>query len=47
MFRLIGVELGGSTLMQGNNLSLVLNASISSNALKKKHSAIAYDRVLV
>jgi hypothetical protein len=34
------------TLMLGNNISLVLNTSVSSSVLKKKHNAIAYYRVL-
>jgi hypothetical protein len=31
--------------MLGDNMSVVLNASIPSSVLKKKHNAIAYHRV--
>ena len=35
----------GSILMLGDNKSVVLNTTIPSSALKKKHNAIAYHRV--
>jgi hypothetical protein len=37
--------LDGLTLMLGDNMSVVLNTSVPSIVLKKKHSAIAYHRV--
>ena len=45
--QMIGVPIDGSVLMLGdNNLkSVVLNTTIPSSALKKKHNAIAYHRV--
>jgi hypothetical protein len=40
------VELVGSTLMLGDNMSVVLNTSVLSSVLeKKKHNAIAHLRV--
>ena len=45
MLRSLGVELEGPTLMLGDNMSVVLNTSVPSSVLKKKHNAIAYHRV--
>jgi len=46
MLRSLGVDLDGPTLMLGdNNMSVVLNTSVPSSVLKKKHNAIAYHRV--
>jgi hypothetical protein len=42
MLRSLGVSLEGPTLMLGNNMSVVLNTSVPSSALKKKHNAISY-----
>jgi hypothetical protein len=42
MLRSLGVALGGPTLMLEDNMSEVLNTSIPSSVLKKKHNAIAY-----
>ena len=42
---MLGVPLDGSILMLGDNKSVVLNTTIPSSALKKKHNAIAYHRV--
>jgi hypothetical protein len=42
MLRSLGVDLEGPTLMLGDNMSVVLNTSVSSSVLKKKHNAIAY-----
>jgi hypothetical protein len=39
------VAFDGPTLMLGNNMSVVLNTSVPSSVLKKKHNAIAYHRV--
>ena len=43
--QMIGVPIDGSTLMLGDNKSVVINTTIPSSALKKKHNAIAYHRV--
>jgi hypothetical protein len=45
MLRSLGVDLDGSTLMLGDNMSVVLNTSVPSSVLKKKQNAIAYHRV--
>ena len=45
MLRSLGVSLEGPTLMLGDNMSVVLNTSVPSSVLKKKHNAIAYHRV--
>jgi hypothetical protein len=45
MLRLLGVVLDGPTLMLGDNTSIVLNTSVTSSVLQKKHNAIAYYRV--
>ena len=39
------MDLDGPTLMLGDNMSVVLNTSVPSSVLKKKHNAIAYHRV--
>ena len=43
--RMLGVPLDGPAMMLGDNLSVVLNTSIPSSMLKKKHCAINYHRV--
>jgi dTDP-glucose pyrophosphorylase len=45
MLRSLGVDLDGLTLMLGDNMSMVLNTSVPSSVLKKKHNAIALHRV--
>jgi hypothetical protein len=45
MLRSLGVDFDGPTLMLGDNMSVVLNTSVPSSVLKKKHNAIAYHRV--
>ena len=45
MLRSLGVDLDGPTLMLGDKMSVVLNASVPSSVLKKKHNAIAYHGV--
>ena len=45
MLRSLGVTLDGPTLMLGDNMSVVLNTTVPSSVLKKKHNAIAYHRV--
>jgi hypothetical protein len=41
----LGVDLDGPTLMFGDNMTVVLNTSVPSSVLKKKHNAIAYHRL--
>ena len=43
--QMLGVAIDGSILLLGDNKSVVLNTTIPSSALKKKHNAIAYHRV--
>jgi hypothetical protein len=45
MLRSLGVALDGPSLMLGDNMSVVLNTTVPSSVLKKKHNAIAYHRV--
>ena len=45
MLRSLGVDFKGPTLMLGDNMSVVLNTSVPSCVLKKKHNAIAYHRL--
>ena len=45
MLQSLGVALDGPTLMLDDNMLVVLNTSVPSSALKKKHNAIAYHRV--
>jgi hypothetical protein len=43
--RMLGVPVHGPALMMGDNKSVVLNTSMPSSALKKKHNAVAYHRI--
>ena len=43
--RMLGVPLDGPALMLGDNMSVVLNTTVPSSALKKKHLGIGYHRV--
>jgi hypothetical protein len=43
--RMLGVPVDGPALMLGDNMSIILNTSVPSSVLKKKHNAIAYHRV--
>jgi hypothetical protein len=45
MLRSLGVALDGPALMLGDNMSVVLNTTVPSSLLKKKHNAIAYHRI--
>jgi hypothetical protein len=45
MLRSLGVALDGPALMLGDNMSVVLNTTVPSSVLKKKHNEIAYHRV--
>ena len=43
--RSLGVEVDGPALMFGDNNAVVLNTTLPSSQLKKKHQAISYHRV--
>ena len=43
--RLMGVPIVGPALMLGDNMSVILNTTVPSSALKKKHCSILYHRV--
>ena len=43
--RMLGMGLEKTSLMVGDNMSVILNTTISSSMLKKKHNAVAYHRV--
>jgi hypothetical protein len=45
MLRSSSVKEDGPKLMLGGNMSVILNSSIPSSILKKKHHAIAYHRI--
>ncbi len=42
---MLGVPLDGPALMLGDNQSVVLNTTVPSSVLKKKHNVVAYHRV--
>ena len=44
IFASLGIDLEGPTLVLFDNVSVVLNISVPSSVLKKKHNAIAYHR---
>ena len=43
--RMLGVEIDGPCRMFGNNNSVILNTTMPSSILKKKHQSIAYHAV--
>jgi hypothetical protein len=43
--RMLGVPIDRSTTMYGDNMAVILNTTVPSSQLKKKHNAIAYHRV--
>jgi hypothetical protein len=43
--RMLGVQVEGPTTTYGDNMAVVLNTTVPSSLLKKKHNAIAYHRV--
>ena len=45
MLRMLGVPLEDISLLIGDNMSVILNTTLPSSMLKKKHNAIAYHRV--
>ena len=42
---MLGVPIDGPALMVGDNMSVVLNVTVPSSQLKKKHNAIAFHRI--
>ena len=42
---MFGIPIEDTSMLFGDNLSVVLNTTIPSSVLKKKHNAIAYHRV--
>jgi len=44
-FRMLGIKLEPKTIMVGDNMSVVLNTTIPSSTLKKKHLGCSYHRV--
>jgi hypothetical protein len=45
MLRSLGVALDGPALMLGDDMSVVLNTTVPSSVMKKKHNEIAYHRI--
>ena len=43
--RMLGVKLEKETMLVGDNMSVILNTTIPSSSLKKKHLACSYHRV--
>ena len=43
--RMLGMPIEGPVIMFGDNQCVVMNCSLSTSTLKKKHNAIAYHRV--
>ena len=43
--RMLGVKVEGPTKMYGDNQSVIVNTSLPSSSLKKKHNAVSYHRV--
>jgi hypothetical protein len=43
--RMLGVPLEGPALLLGDNMSVVLNTTVPSSVLKKKHCACSYHRI--
>ena len=45
--RMLGIPLEDTSLLIGDNMSVILNTTLPSSMLKKKHNAIAYRRGLL
>ena len=45
VLRMLGVKVEKESLLLGDNMSVVLNTTIPSSQLKKKHNVISYHRV--
>ena len=41
---MLGMGLEKTSLMLGDNMSVILNTTIPSSMLKKKHNAVAYQK---
>ena len=42
---MLGMPIDGPAMLFGDNQSVVINCTLSTSTLKKKHNAIAYHRV--
>ena len=42
---MLGVPIDGPALMLGDNMSVILNTTVPSSTLKKKHAACNYHRI--
>ena len=42
---MLGVKLEGSSIMVGDNMAVILNTTIPSSAIKKKHQACNYHKI--
>ena len=42
---MLGVPLNGSSVLFGDNQSMIMNTTVPSSALKKRHLAVAYHRI--
>ena len=42
---MLGVPLDGSSVLFGDNQSMIMNTTVPGSALKKRHSAVAYHRI--
>ena len=45
ILRMMGVGVDGPSLLLGDNKSVVLNTTMPSSVLKKKHCAVSYHRI--
>ena len=45
VMRMMGVPMAGPTIILGDNNSVVLNVSLPSSTLKKKHNSVAFHRI--
>ena len=43
--RMLGVPLDGSSMLFGDNQSMIMNTTVPGSALKKRHSAVAYHQI--
>ena len=42
---MLGVPLDGSSMLFGDNQSMIMNTTVPGSTLKKRHSAVAYHRI--
>lgn len=45
LLRTLGIRINGPSMMLGDNNSVILNTTLPSSMLKKKHNAVSYHRV--